>query len=170
MAGASRMNIATKVTASADKINPVTRSNIRSNVQSQHEKHDVVSQKIGSDDGLRGVAVHSQADSVLGDTNRDILLKAVIQKVEFNSKRLDDVNARLTGDIANNYQDQQKTLDHLMDANDGVTEMIHQVERSTNRKLESSDQTLVIIRDNMRLLEGLLELGRVPGTSLMDQL
>lgn len=36
--------------------------------------------------------INDVADSVLGDTNRDILLKAVIQKVEFNSKRLDEIN------------------------------------------------------------------------------
>ena len=34
-------------------------------------------------------------DSVLGDTNRDILLKAVIQKVDFGAKRMDDINSKL---------------------------------------------------------------------------
>ena len=34
-------------------------------------------------------------DSVLGNTNRDILLKAVIQKVDFGAKRMDDINSKL---------------------------------------------------------------------------
>ena len=34
-------------------------------------------------------------DSVLGDNNRDILLKAVIQKAEWNSKRIEVINDRI---------------------------------------------------------------------------
>ncbi len=44
-------------------------------------------------------------DSVLGDTNRDVLLKAVIQKCDFASKRLELVDARLSETVKANYED-----------------------------------------------------------------
>ena len=40
-----------------------------------------------------------RADSVLGETNRDILLKAVIKKSEFIMKRIDDLNQKFMTDM-----------------------------------------------------------------------
>ena len=36
-----------------------------------------------------------KADSVLGEANFDLLLKAVIKKAEYNAKRMDDLNSRM---------------------------------------------------------------------------
>lgn len=45
-------------------------------------------------------------DSVLGDTNRDVLLKAVITKSEFTAKRLEDINEKINKLLENNMKDQ----------------------------------------------------------------
>ena len=55
-------------------------------------------------------------DSVLGEGDRDILLKQVITKVEYNSKRIDEFNQKLIADIEMSRKDQEKTNNHLMDS------------------------------------------------------
>ena len=59
-----------------------------------------------------------RADSVLGDTSKEVLLKAVIQKSDYTAKRLEDVNDRLTAETKHNYREQDKTNGYLM----GMTE------------------------------------------------
>ncbi len=44
-------------------------------------------------------------DSVLGDTNRDVLLKAVIQKCDFAAKKMELVDSRLTETVKANYEE-----------------------------------------------------------------
>ena len=44
-------------------------------------------------------------DSVLGDTNRDVLLKAVIQKCDFATKKMELVDSRLSETVKANYDE-----------------------------------------------------------------
>lgn len=53
---------------------------------------------------------------MLGEGDRDILLKQVITKVEYNSKRIDEFNQKLIADIEMSRKDQEKTNNHLMDS------------------------------------------------------
>ena len=47
----------------------------------------------------------SRLDSVLGDTNRDVLLKAVIQKADFAAKKVEMVDTRLTETVNAGFKD-----------------------------------------------------------------
>ena len=79
-----------------------------SNLGSKLER---ASAMVGSDDG-------EPLDSVLGNTSRDVLLKAVIQKVDFATRRLDDLSDKFTNEMAAHNTDQQKMNKYLMDAQD----------------------------------------------------
>ena len=89
---------------------------------------------------------------MLGDTNRDVLLKAVIQKADYASKRLEDVNDRLTAETKHNFREQEKTNKYLMEITEELQTSITQTRNQSDRKVKHINETLKLHQNDLMLI------------------
>lgn len=82
-------------------------------------------------------------DSVLGDTNRDILLKQVINKSDFNAKRIDEVDNTIQVKMNHQRNEQEKTNKYFMEQ----TERLFKQLGESKSYYERNEQR---IQDNIR--------------------
>ena len=74
---------------------------------------------------------------MLGNVDHAILLKQVITKVEYNSKRIDEFNHKLIADIELSRKDQEKTNNHLMDTQTMLQTLMANYNDENKEKIKS---------------------------------
>lgn len=85
-------------------------------------------------------------DSVLGDTSRDVLLKAVINKSEFTAKRLEDVNEKMNKLLETNHKDQLKTNQYLMEQSSASQEQFAEYTEQSDKRMRSNNDTMKLMQ------------------------
>lgn len=107
-------------------------------------------------------------DSVLGDIDRDVLLKNVIQKCEFNSRRLEELHEKLVDDLARHKEDQSKVTDHLLEADTTLQSLMSGYNQEADEKIKSQASAVKLLREDLGFLGELVRMGR--GGRLLGQL